>query len=116
VEGNGEDLPGLLGLRSLETDRAILDMGNKKLYFPGPGEVKIELPPGSIEVPLEKAPSGHLVMPIDDYEKIVKRTGGTPETSLQLNAIEVPVPETPDDLQCTTCDNEPVLPARTHDM
>ena len=109
VEGSGADLPGLLGLRSLETDRAILDTGNRKLYFPGPGDVTINLPPGSICVPLEKAPSGHLVMPIDEYAKLSTRSGGTPETSLQLatlpaenmatnenvdnNAINTPVPE-----------------------
>ena len=94
VEGTGADLPGLLGLRSLETDRAILDTGNRKLYYPGPGEVKIILPPGSITIPLEKAPSGHLVMPIDEYDRTTKKTGGTPETSLQLaTTLEVEVPE-----------------------
>jgi hypothetical protein len=70
VEGDGENLPGLLGLDSIERNRGILDMGDKKrLIFPGPGKVQIILPPGSIEIPLEKAPSGHLVMVIDDYEK-----------------------------------------------
>ena len=34
VEGSGSDLPGLLGLRSLETDRAILDTGSRMLHFP----------------------------------------------------------------------------------
>ena len=97
VEGTGQDLPGLLGLRSLETDRAILDTGNRKLYYPGPGEVQIILPPGSVCIPLEKAPSGHLVMPIDEYERASKTKGGVPETSLQLTAIEaqpheIPVP------------------------
>ena len=87
VEGTGAELPGLLGLRSLETDRAILDTGNKILHYPGPGEIEIKLPPGSISIPLEKAPSGHLVMPIDEYERAVDAKGGTPETSLQLTAV-----------------------------
>ena len=87
VEGSGADLPGLLGLRSLETDKAILDTGTRMLHFPGPGPVEIVLPPGSISVPLEKAPSGHLVMVVDDYERVVQKSGGTPETSLQLTAI-----------------------------
>ena len=76
VQGTGKDLPGLLGLRSLEQQRAILDTGNKELILPGPGDVEITLPPGSVRVPLEKAPSGHLVMVVDDYQKIVQRTGG----------------------------------------
>ena len=39
VEGGGAHLPGLLGLDSLEENRAILDVGNKKMIYPGPGEV-----------------------------------------------------------------------------
>ena len=85
VEGSGENLPGLLGLRSLEELRGIMDCGNRKLYFPGPGEVQIILPPGSVEIPLHKAPSGHLVMIIDDFEHLASRKGGTPDASLQLH-------------------------------
>ena len=48
--------------------------------------MKIILPPGSIVIPLEKAPSGHLVMPIDEFERCSKKKGGTPETSLNLVA------------------------------
>ena len=46
VDGpGGEELPGLLGLRTLEAQRAILDTGNRWLYLPGPGEIKIVMPP-----------------------------------------------------------------------
>ena len=87
VEGpGGEDLPGLLGLRTLEAERAILDTGNRRLYLPGPGAVQIVLPPGSIEVPLEKAPSGHLVMVIDEYEKVLSQKGGVEDVSLTLHS------------------------------
>ena len=87
VEGpGGEELPGLLGLRTLESERAILDTGNRRLYLPGPGEVQIVLPPGSLEVPLEKAPSGHLVMVIDEYERLVSQKGGVEDVSLTLHA------------------------------
>ena len=79
VEGPGEDLPGLLGLRTLETLRAIMDTGNRILYIPGPGDVQIILPPGSQAIPLEKAPSGHLVMPIDNFERLRASPPGLPE-------------------------------------
>ena len=92
VEGSGSELPGLLGLKSLEADRAIVDTGNRTLIFPGKGDVKLELPPGSITVPLQKAPSGHLVLVVDDYENAISKQGGTPEVSLQLQALETPVP------------------------
>jgi hypothetical protein len=87
VEGTGSDLPGLLGLRSLEADKAILDTGKRLLHFPGPGEVEIKLPPGSVSIPLEKAPSGHLVIPIDDFESISnQQRGGLREHSLQFQS------------------------------
>ena len=88
VEGTGRNLPGLLGLRTLQHERAILDMGRQELIFPGQGEVKFELPPGSMRIPLKKAPSGHLVMVIDDYEKVAERRGGLPHASLQLLSRE----------------------------
>ena len=88
VEGTGSNLPGLLGLRTLQHERAILDMGRQELIFPGQGEVKFELPPGSMRIPLKKAPSGHLVMVIDDYEKVAERRGGLPHASLQLLSRE----------------------------
>ena len=94
VEGTGAALPGLLGLRSLETDRAILDTGRRVLIFPGPGDVKFELPPGSITIPLQKAPSGHLVIPIDDYEALIAaKSGGLKEHSLQFPTTESTEPE-----------------------
>ena len=88
VEGTGSDLPGLLGLRSLETDRAILDTGNRKLHFPGPGEVQFVLPPGSVSIPLEKSPSGHLVIPIDQYDQVSQKRGGLKEHSLNFPTIQ----------------------------
>ena len=63
-------------------------MGRQELIFPGQGEVKFELPPGSMRIPLKKAPSGHLVMVIDDYEKVAERRGGLPHASLQLLSRE----------------------------
>ena len=41
VEEPGEDLPGLLGMDVFKSRRAIMDIGNKRLIFPGPGEVEI---------------------------------------------------------------------------
>ena len=56
VEGAGRNLPGLLGLRTLERERAILDCGQKMLLLIGEGDTKLELPPGSTSIPLHKAP------------------------------------------------------------
>ena len=86
VEGTGADIPGLLGLRSLESLGAVLDMGNHELILPGAGEVQYEWPPGTTRIPLQKAPSGHLVMIIDDYERVIKDPSGLPERTVELLA------------------------------
>ena len=64
------DLPGLLGLAALQENRAILDFSSMKLYFCGPGDVKIEqgMPPGTETLQLETAPSGHMVLPCCEYK------------------------------------------------
>ena len=58
------------------------------LHLVGRGEVQLQLPPGSISIPLKKAPSGHLVMVIDDYDKVPDRRGGVEDASLQLHTDE----------------------------
>jgi hypothetical protein len=61
------DLPPLLGMRTLEGRKAIQDVGSKKLIFPGPGGAHMQLSPGSLVFPLEKSPSGHLILPITSF-------------------------------------------------
>ena len=65
-------------------------MGRNMLIFPGPGDVKMELPPGSLAIPLQKSPSGHLVMVIDDFENLVTRKCGAPDAPLQLHTSNAP--------------------------
>ena len=90
VTGAGKDLPGLLGLKSLEAQRAILDTAGKTLIIPGPGPVELNLPPGSLRIPLEKAPSGHLVMVVDEYHKTVQSQGGLKERTVHFLAGSKP--------------------------
>ena len=94
VRGAGHNLPALLGLRSLEQQRAIIDTAGRTLILPGPGDVEISLPPGSVRVPLEKAPSGHLVMVIDDYENLTPSRGGL--ASRQTHFLAETGPADPD--------------------
>ena len=97
VEGDGAQLPGLLGLRTMEHEKAVLDMGNQELILPGPGGIKYDLSPGSVRIPLKKAPSGHLVMVVDDFENAVKESrGGLPNASLQFHAREASDPSRKD--------------------
>jgi hypothetical protein len=81
------------------------------LHYPGPGPINVQLPPGSISIPLEKAPSGHLVMVVDEYERVAARSGGTPETSLQLTTMQVTQlqPEIPEDDDAPAAMLNPVI-------
>ena len=61
--------PGLLGLKSLTENRALLDTRTNRLHFVGPGDFKVEnfLPPGSKSFQCEYARSGHMVLPCCEY-------------------------------------------------
>lgn len=62
------EVPALLGLRSLQARRAILDMINGRLYLCGPGRLQLTPPPGTIVLPLESSRSGHLLLPFSDFD------------------------------------------------
>ena len=76
--------PGLLGLRSLTENRALLDTRTNRLHFVGPGDFKLEkyLPEGSKTFQCEYARSGHMVLPCCEYN------GRVDESKLTLYATE----------------------------
>ncbi len=68
--GSGQDLPAILGSISMQDKDAVLILrkGKEFMAFPGPGGYKIEWSPGTRLLPMEAAPSGHLVIPCDSFE------------------------------------------------
>jgi len=62
------DLPALLGLESLERQGALIDCRNRKLIQVGPGGYKLQLSPNSTSHDLQKAPSGHLLLPCSAWQ------------------------------------------------
>ena len=87
VAGTGEDLPGLLGLDSLEKNRAIIDTGKHIMIYPGPGEVQYILPLGSVTMPLTKNPNGgHLCLPVCEYAKAAQ-TQHQNKATIQLSSL-----------------------------
>jgi hypothetical protein len=78
---SGKDLPALLGLQSLARQNFILEMapGNEHLTLPGPGGYTINWSPGTIRYKLEQSPSGHLILPCDEFLKVSKTHGGVKE-------------------------------------
>ena len=87
VEGEGgEDLPALLGLKSMSEKNAILEMtpGKECLIFPGAGGYEIKLAPGFTRIPLVKAPSGHLCVPTDKFSS--SSSSGLPKQEFTLHS------------------------------
>ena len=62
--------------------------GKERLTFPGPGGYTITWAPGAMHMPLERAPSGHVVIPCDDFASVASESSGLPSRVLQLHATE----------------------------
>ena len=69
-------VPALLGLRSLKAKRSVIDVFQRKLMCVGPGGYQLVLSPGSVVYDLEEAPSGHLLLPVSEWN--VPPTGDQP--------------------------------------
>jgi hypothetical protein len=72
TEGVGEHLPAILGLDSMQAKDSviILRKGQEFMAFPGPGGYEIKWSPGTKLLPMEHAPSGHLVIPCDRFAEL----------------------------------------------
>jgi hypothetical protein len=83
VGGRGKDLPALLGLESMTDHHAVLEMteGHEYLTFPGPKGYTITWTEGTRRYKLERAPSGHLILPCDAFNLIPKSEIPTPVDS-----------------------------------
>ena len=57
--------------------------GGAFLTFPGPGGYKIVWEPGALHLPLSKAPSGHLCLELDHYDRL-ESLGGVPTKEMIL--------------------------------
>lgn len=66
---SNSELPGLYGLNGLTANAGVIDTGNDRLIFPGPAGIKYTLPPGSKVYKLERAVSGHLILPVCDWTR-----------------------------------------------
>ena len=88
VVANSE-LPGLLGLKTMRNNRAVLDMVNLQLHFCGPSDINLTMPPGTKSFQLEISPSGHLVLPCTNFENIQLN----PPNPLRDTAVVLPVIE-----------------------
>ena len=74
--GCGEHLPAIIGSSSLREHNAVLILrknGEETLVFPGEGGYKIQWEAGAQVMDLERAPSGHLVLPCDNFHDLTNQ-------------------------------------------
>ena len=73
--GSGEDLPGIMGLISMQEKDVVLILrkGKEIMALPGKGGYKIVWSPGTKLLPMTPAPSGHLVVPCDNFDEVKKQ-------------------------------------------
>ena len=65
-------LPGLIGLKVMERRHVVLDLVHKQYIEVGPGGFQLHLPPGSRVLKMHLAPTGHLMLPITEWNKACK--------------------------------------------
>jgi hypothetical protein len=96
------DVPGLWGLDSISAKRGLVDTFSDppKMYLCGPGGYKVELSPGSRTYELARAPSGHLILPTSEFDKVRKKDDNMLKqhvmTEPNLSTMHLPVDETTD--------------------
>ena len=75
------ELPALLGLCSISKLKGLIDTHHKQIIFIGPGGYKLSLSPGSKVYQLHSAPTGHLMLPCQEWKQ-AKITPGKPGIQL----------------------------------
>ena len=87
-------VPGILGMKSMKNRRVILDLTTNMLHMLGPGNANIELPPGSQTLRMKQCPSGHLLLPISEYQAFKAYESARDRLQEAPAAMQLPVLET----------------------
>ena len=87
AEGCGTNLPAILGATSMQEKDSVLILrsGKEMFVFPGPGGCSIKWSPGTKLLPMQHAPSGHLVVQCDRFEDLPVSTTPKAELSFWIN-------------------------------
>ena len=71
------NLPGLMGIKSLKRNDALIRCKTGEMWFLGPGGVEIKTSPGSRHFQMKEAASGHWLLPINKFSANAKSGGIT---------------------------------------
>jgi hypothetical protein len=95
-EVQNSNIPALLGLRAVEAQNGVIDTrrGQQKMYLGDVDCVQIIPKKNTRVVNLVPAPSGHLMIPVSNFQQVVSKAVWTfPATSQQLGLPEEEQPE-----------------------
>ena len=82
IVARDSDLPALWGLNRMTVHQVVIDTGNDRLIFPGPDGIKYTLSPGSRVYKLQRAISGHLLLPCAEWKNAKRGAGGSAPATL----------------------------------
>jgi hypothetical protein len=66
---DGSDVPALLGASSMTEHRFVLDLVHDVAMLLGPGGMELKLSPGSRVLPIQRSPTGHLLISASEWNK-----------------------------------------------
>ena len=117
IEGSSEaTCPAVIGLKALESINAIIETttGDPMLHVPGIDGYRIEFAPGARHFPLQKSPTGQLVLPLQALQTGASSSGESRSTGHQEQQTSWPAmqPEVADP-EHTRSDIRLVQPERT---
>ena len=109
----GSPIPPLWGLQSLRKHRALIDCHGLKLHLLGADDLKCTFPPGTVTFPLELSDSGHLILPIGEFDELSKQHQlGRPEKTKKLSfaaspeVVEIPLHKETREISTQTDDDD----------
>ena len=81
------DVPCLLGAESMTNMRVVLDLVHDKWISLGPGGMEMKLSPGSQVLALQRAPTGHIMLPCTEWLQL---KAGINQPGLQPSTVALP--------------------------
>ena len=72
TDGEPSMVPALWGIRSMKAMRVLIDLVNMQLHICGPGDVRVDAPPGTTSIAIEESMSKHPLLPCTDFDRKVK--------------------------------------------
>ena len=108
-----------MGLKALTKQNAILDMRTQRLHFLPDSEWELtpSLPEGTRTFQIEKAPSGHLILPCCEYpDESRDPWGPTPPSTSASTTRQTTLTSTPATTSASTTDYTAALDADDHSV